>query len=238
MLSGCKSQLLKHVVSHGRQVYMILNNRNTELNLRFYVKVDDYDYVIFATSSVMKCFGCGEEGHTVSACPGRGDSAPPGPDVTSASAPGPAAAGPVVVEQRAAAVAEGGVSPAAVSAGAAAVAVGGSPPEAAAAADSAAVPGQPAVAVSDGACGGVAQGVGDGKDVHEREVVVLCRGEENQVGGEKEKKKTEIIEKMVETGEVCQTQEENMVKTGEERKTWGEQVEIAEMEDEEVATAI
>lgn len=80
MLSGCKSQLLKHVVSHRRQVYMILNNRNAEFNLRFYVKVDDYDYVIFATSSVMKCFCCGEEGHTVNACPRRGDPAPPGPD--------------------------------------------------------------------------------------------------------------------------------------------------------------
>ena len=65
LLSGCKSPLLKHVVSHRRQLYMILNNRNEELNLRFHVKVDDYDYMIFATTSVMKCFGCGEEGHTV-----------------------------------------------------------------------------------------------------------------------------------------------------------------------------
>ena len=58
---------------------MILNNRDAELNLRFHVKVDDYDYVIFASSSVMKCFGCGVEGHTVRTCPGRGEPAPPGP---------------------------------------------------------------------------------------------------------------------------------------------------------------
>jgi hypothetical protein len=38
---SCKSNLLKHVVSHRRQLYMILNNRNEELNLRFIVKVDD-----------------------------------------------------------------------------------------------------------------------------------------------------------------------------------------------------
>ncbi|KAI3376787.1 hypothetical protein L3Q82_000387 [Scortum barcoo] len=44
-----------------------------------HVRVDDYDYVIFATSSVMKCFGCGEEGHTVKACPMRADPARPGP---------------------------------------------------------------------------------------------------------------------------------------------------------------
>ncbi|TWW76602.1 hypothetical protein D4764_13G0012640 [Takifugu flavidus] len=32
VLSRCKSPLLKHVVSHSRQVYMILNNRAAELN--------------------------------------------------------------------------------------------------------------------------------------------------------------------------------------------------------------
>jgi hypothetical protein len=78
ILSGFKSPLMKHV-SHRRHIYMILNNREAELNLRFHVKVDDYDYVIFASSSVMKCFGCGVEGHTVRACPGRGEPAPPGP---------------------------------------------------------------------------------------------------------------------------------------------------------------
>lgn len=92
ILSGCKSHLLKHVVSHRRQLYMILSNRNEELNLRFLVKVDDYDYVIFATSSVMKCFGCGEEGHTVKSCPRRSDPAPPGPGAsTGAGARAPAA---------------------------------------------------------------------------------------------------------------------------------------------------
>ena len=97
LLSGCKSPLLKHVVSHRRQLYMILNNRNEELNLRFHVKVDDYDYVIFATTSVMKCFGCGEEGHTVRSCPRRSDPAPPGPgEAASAGAP----AAPPVLERR------------------------------------------------------------------------------------------------------------------------------------------
>ena len=51
---------------------MILNNRNEERNLRFIVKVDDYDYVIFETSAGIKSFGCGEEGH-MQACPRKGD---------------------------------------------------------------------------------------------------------------------------------------------------------------------
>ncbi|TWW77433.1 Transposon TX1 uncharacterized 82 kDa protein ORF 1 [Takifugu flavidus] len=38
MLSGCKSPLLRHVVSHRRQVHMILNNRAEEFNYRFIVR--------------------------------------------------------------------------------------------------------------------------------------------------------------------------------------------------------
>jgi len=39
------------------------------LTIRFRVRVDDYDYMVYATSSVMKCLGCGEEGHIVRVCP-------------------------------------------------------------------------------------------------------------------------------------------------------------------------
>ncbi len=60
--SGCKSPQLKHVVSHRRQLHLILNNRNEELSLVFKLKVDDFDYVIFATSDSMKCFSCDKEG--------------------------------------------------------------------------------------------------------------------------------------------------------------------------------
>ena len=106
ILSGCKSPLLKHVVSHRRQLYMILNKRDEELNLRFLIKVDDYEYVIFASSSVMKCFGCGGEGHTVKSCPASGGPAPPGPGgsaAAGAAAPAAPAAPPARVERRAAA---------------------------------------------------------------------------------------------------------------------------------------
>lgn len=61
MLSGCKYPLLRHVVSHQRQVHMILNNRAEELNYRFIVRVDDFDYTLFATSSTLKCYMCNED---------------------------------------------------------------------------------------------------------------------------------------------------------------------------------
>ena len=72
LLSGCKSPLLRHVVSHRRQLYMILNNRAEEFNYRFIVRVDDFDYTLFATSSQLKCFSCGEEGHLARARACRG----------------------------------------------------------------------------------------------------------------------------------------------------------------------
>lgn len=48
---------------------MILNNSKEELNLSFRLKIDGFDYVLFATSDVMKCFGCGKEGHVIRVCP-------------------------------------------------------------------------------------------------------------------------------------------------------------------------
>uniref|UniRef100_A0A8C9X1X9 CCHC-type domain-containing protein n=1 Tax=Sander lucioperca TaxID=283035 RepID=A0A8C9X1X9_SANLU len=69
--SGCKSPLFKHVVSHRRYLHMILHNRSVELNLVFKLRVDDFDYIIFATSDNMKCFSCGREGHLSRACPGK-----------------------------------------------------------------------------------------------------------------------------------------------------------------------
>ncbi|TWW57320.1 hypothetical protein D4764_07G0000390 [Takifugu flavidus] len=69
MLSGCKSPLLRHVVSH--HLHMVLNNRAEEFNYRFIVRVDDFDYTLFATSSALKCFNCNEEGHLARACPSR-----------------------------------------------------------------------------------------------------------------------------------------------------------------------
>jgi len=71
---GCKSPQLKHVVSFRRQTHMILKNENEELSLAMKFKVDNYDYVIYATSENMKCFGCGQEGHIIRACPEKGDS--------------------------------------------------------------------------------------------------------------------------------------------------------------------
>ncbi|TWW53588.1 Transposon TX1 uncharacterized 149 kDa protein ORF 2 [Takifugu flavidus] len=58
-------------------------------------KVEEIDYMLYASSSVMKCFGCGEEGHLIRACPGRAGSVPvgsegrePAPDRSGAGSPG------------------------------------------------------------------------------------------------------------------------------------------------------
>lgn len=68
---GCKSPLLKHVVCFRRQVYMVLNKAEDEMNMAFKFRIDGFDYVIFASSDTMKCFACGMEGHTKRACPAR-----------------------------------------------------------------------------------------------------------------------------------------------------------------------
>lgn len=66
---GCKSPLLKHVVSFRRQAYMIINNGDA-LNLTLRFKFDGADYVVFVTSdTVMKCFVCSEIGHLARTCP-------------------------------------------------------------------------------------------------------------------------------------------------------------------------
>lgn len=66
---GSKSDLIKHVVSFRRFTYMILKDNRTELNLNLKLRVDDFDYTVFVSTDVMKCFGCGKIGHLVRACP-------------------------------------------------------------------------------------------------------------------------------------------------------------------------
>lgn len=56
---GCKSPLLKHVVSFRRQVYMVLKSEVEDLNIVLKFKIDGFDYVIFASTESLKCFGCG-----------------------------------------------------------------------------------------------------------------------------------------------------------------------------------
>lgn len=72
---GCKSPLLKHVVCFRRQVFMILNSGEDDMNVAFKFRIDGFDYVIFASSDTMKCFECGKEGHTKRVCPGRAEGA-------------------------------------------------------------------------------------------------------------------------------------------------------------------
>lgn len=48
---GCKSPLLRHVVS------MVLSNNNEELNLALCFRVDEFDYTVYDKTDSLKSFG-------------------------------------------------------------------------------------------------------------------------------------------------------------------------------------
>lgn len=64
---------------------MILYNTE-ELNLMLKIRVDDFDYTVHVSSEMMKCFGCGVEGHLIRTCSQKKDAgtynetAAPGPE--------------------------------------------------------------------------------------------------------------------------------------------------------------
>ncbi|KAI4882467.1 hypothetical protein NFI96_027581 [Prochilodus magdalenae] len=59
-----------------RQVYVVLKNGIDEVNVAFKFRIDDFDYVVFATSDSMRCFGCGQEGHLRRSCPEKVEERP------------------------------------------------------------------------------------------------------------------------------------------------------------------
>ncbi|KAG1925667.1 hypothetical protein F2P79_025374 [Pimephales promelas] len=73
--------------ANERFVYMILKD-DEDLDLSLHLKVDEFDYVIYATTDKMKCFKCGEVGHLIRACPGKNqENVPATVDIVNVSEP-------------------------------------------------------------------------------------------------------------------------------------------------------
>ena len=68
---GFRAAEFAHIVRHKRVTSMVLKNRDEELNISFKVNMEGFGYTLFATSGLVKCFGCGGEGHMISACPNK-----------------------------------------------------------------------------------------------------------------------------------------------------------------------
>lgn len=47
---------------------MFLKDKESHLNLSFSINVEGYNYMVFATSESMKCFGCGAGLHQICSC--------------------------------------------------------------------------------------------------------------------------------------------------------------------------
>jgi len=54
-----EEDLVKDVVSHRRQLLVVLSNRGEELNLKVKIKVEAFDYPVYISCGNRTCFVCG-----------------------------------------------------------------------------------------------------------------------------------------------------------------------------------
>ena len=77
--ASIKHEALKHVLSHRRQVYMVLHNEYKDFNGPLIISFENRDYKVHVSTESMKCFKCGFENHSRKNCPLNSDSGSPPP---------------------------------------------------------------------------------------------------------------------------------------------------------------
>ncbi|MGH0129510.1 UNVERIFIED_CONTAM: hypothetical protein FKN15_007030, partial [Acipenser sinensis] len=68
---GCKHPEVKHVLSFRRQVFVLLNDPNSVIDVSWSFNIDGVNHTVFVSNEIMKCFQCGKQGHLRKACPDK-----------------------------------------------------------------------------------------------------------------------------------------------------------------------
>uniref|UniRef100_A0AAR2LUZ3 CCHC-type domain-containing protein n=1 Tax=Pygocentrus nattereri TaxID=42514 RepID=A0AAR2LUZ3_PYGNA len=66
---GCKTAVLKHVLSFRRQVFMFLNSADKTLEASFRVAHGESSFMVYTSTDSQRCFECDDIGHKWFACP-------------------------------------------------------------------------------------------------------------------------------------------------------------------------
>ena len=67
--ASIKHESLRHVLSHRRQVFVVLKPEYSDIDGMINIKYNEHNYRVYVSSSVMRCFRCGAVSHLIAGCP-------------------------------------------------------------------------------------------------------------------------------------------------------------------------
>ncbi len=67
--ASIKHESLRHVLSHRRQVFVVLKPEYSDIDGMINIKYNEHNYRVYVSSSVMRCFRCGSISHLIAGCP-------------------------------------------------------------------------------------------------------------------------------------------------------------------------